>query len=338
MNPALAPAMSGRWSLAAARGAALSALVLIGVVLFGTLAGQQLMAAASPERAVASYYQALASGDAATAWSLASYGRGPLLSARALRAMLAEPANRDYGDVQILGSRRAGPGAYLVDVAYRRGGVSYAAEASVLAAGTRWAALPAWRVTVAPARLVLAGSTAAGALTVDGVPVSAAAAAAGLAVIPGRHVVVETASPVSALQRLAVEADGSVVASLSPAVPVPLQAQASSLLEAAFAGCERSADLRPGGCPISTYRMGDSVAGVTWAPVGDQLAGAAFAVGRDPLTISVSGDWRMRVGYDYSYAGLEDEPGHRDAEESGRWTAVLKKGPAGFQLLSFEGA
>jgi hypothetical protein len=333
------PATAGGSRVAAPR-ALVSALLGTLLLLAGSVvAGQRLADTFTPSNAVLAWYEAQRAGDAGAAWADADYGRGALVSRARLAAMLALPANRDWSDVRVLDTQQDGPSHYRVEVAYRHAGKAGKAVLGVRREEERrYLLFPYWRVEVPPARLTVAGVAPGGRLSLDGAGAASGALLAATAVIPGHHVLAETATSVTEATSLAVDVQAAAGATLRPAVTKAMQSAARAQLEDAFSGCARSADLRPGGCPISTYRMGDVVTDVSWTEEGDQLAGASFAAGAEPGLVSVTGSWRMHVAYDYAYLGLEDSPDHREADESGRWQAVFRKAAAGLQLVSFEAA
>jgi hypothetical protein len=60
-------------------------------------------------------------------------------------------------------------------------------------------------------------------------------------------------------------------------------------------------------------------------------------MGDDPDTIRASGEFRMKLSYDYSYTSLYfNYHSHEDYEDSGPYGAILKADPSGgFQVVRF---
>lgn len=298
-----------------------------------------------PDNAVLDYYRAQAAGNADAMWAGADYSASagsvaPTLSKEALKEMLLLDANRDIKNVRATGIRDPGSGKIAVTISFVRAGTEVTQNVLVDrdSSHAHYGLYPGWRLELPPTRLSVSQFKNAGAIKVDGVLVSMDATLGLVMVIPGVHRVHMDETSVTAADDQMVDTwSGSGAVSFKPTFRPGAAEAAAASLKKAFAGCVASTQIKPVNCPNSGFSLGDVQSNVRWTLVSDPTVDAKYFVGDDPDTIRASGEFRMKLSYDYMYKSLYyNYQSHEDYEDSGPYGAILKADSSGgFQVIRF---
>lgn len=294
-----------------------------------------------PDNAVLNYYHAQAAGNVDAMWAAADYSASsgsvaPTLSKDALKDMLQLEANRDIKNPRATGIRDPGSGKIAVTVSFARGGNQVTQNVTVNRdpLHTHYGLYPGWRLELPPTRLSVNLFKNAGSIKVDGILIDTTQGL--VMVIPGVHRVQMSETAVTASDEQMVDTwSGSGSVSFKPTFRSGAQEAALASLKTAFASCAASTDIKPANCPNSGFKLGDVQSNVHWTLVSDPTVDAKYFIGDDPDTIRASGEFRMKLSYDYNYRSF-NYPSHEDYEDSGPYGAILKADSAGgFQVVRF---
>lgn len=275
-----------------------AALVLI-TLIAGEAGNLLLQQATSAAGVAARYWQAMATGDAGTAWSLTAVQQpaqgAELLSEQALAAMLEQPENRTPGTVLTADGRDTPGSTATVEVSYRQGAATHRTILQLVRdqQARTYFIYPRWHVKVSAAMIQLALPAGAGAISVDGLTVPQPGL---LAVFPGSHRIALAGSAFfqPASQSILATAGATVPVSLK-ITPTPAAAtEAGTAIGAAFADCAKQASFAPTNCPQAINT--DAIGGPSWQLVGDPTSGLSFSVGGDGWLLA-AGHYQMIATY-----------------------------------------
>src|SRR5207237_1793217 len=98
-----------------------------------------------------------------------------------------------------------------------------------------------------------------------------------------------------------VDASNNTTVTFKATLTIAASTAINSAIGDLFARCSAAQQVAPVGCPNKAYALGDHQSHVRWTLVGDPTASMQLSIADQSDTIKASGNWEMRVSYDYWY-------------------------------------
>jgi hypothetical protein len=298
--------VGGSWRRHLGPRAQLVTAAILGLVVAGTFGYALLARSYSPEGAIRDYLAARDRGDVDAVWAATVIDSqvnadASLLDKPALRAVLANPANRHSYPGWTVHQARTGVEATTVDVSYREGAAvrHLSLRARPDTQHHQLGVFPRWQVVLVPSAFAVTLPNAVGPLTVDGLPVKLAPARLQtVAIFAGSHRLEMGDSALFNPTSLDFQAPQPLPAVTSVALELKLTDQArtaaGAALKEAFATCVATTSLTTKGCPQGVIDTSSGPA--RWNLIGDPTAGASYLISETGGIIA-QGHYQMEASY-----------------------------------------